>query len=70
MDRDCDFLEQERIMDYSLLVGLHFQETSYREPLTPEEHASGVATPPGYFLSSKNISTDFFFILYVTFLNR
>ncbi|KAE8038406.1 hypothetical protein FH972_010920 [Carpinus fangiana] len=31
VDRDCDFLEQERIMDYSLLVGLHFRETSYRE---------------------------------------
>ncbi|XP_039067231.1 phosphatidylinositol 4-phosphate 5-kinase 6-like [Hibiscus syriacus] len=23
---DCDFLERERIMDYSLLVGLHFRE--------------------------------------------
>ncbi|GKV41677.1 hypothetical protein SLEP1_g49177 [Rubroshorea leprosula] len=28
VDRDCDFLEQERIMDYSLLVGLHFREIS------------------------------------------
>ncbi|KAI4323552.1 hypothetical protein L6164_023149 [Bauhinia variegata] len=29
--RDCDFLEQERIMDYSMLVGLHFRQTaSYR----------------------------------------
>ncbi|XP_057520202.1 phosphatidylinositol 4-phosphate 5-kinase 6-like [Amaranthus tricolor] len=27
VDRDCDFLEQERIMDYSLLVGLHFQDS-------------------------------------------
>ncbi|KAL2898210.1 Phosphatidylinositol 4-phosphate 5-kinase 6 [Bienertia sinuspersici] len=26
VDRDCDFLEQERIMDYSLLVGLHFRD--------------------------------------------
>ncbi|XP_022945599.1 phosphatidylinositol 4-phosphate 5-kinase 6-like [Cucurbita moschata] len=32
VDKDCDFLEQERIMDYSLLVGLHFQETSDQEP--------------------------------------
>ncbi|KVI03447.1 MORN motif-containing protein [Cynara cardunculus var. scolymus] len=28
IDRDCDFLEQERIMDYSLLVGLHFKDTN------------------------------------------
>ncbi|KAL5579251.1 hypothetical protein UlMin_011693 [Ulmus minor] len=28
VDRDCDFLEQERIMDYSMLVDLHFHKTS------------------------------------------
>ncbi|PSS15729.1 Phosphatidylinositol 4-phosphate 5-kinase [Actinidia chinensis var. chinensis] len=28
VDRDCEFLEQERIMDYSLLVGLHFREAT------------------------------------------
>ncbi|KAJ0977534.1 hypothetical protein J5N97_013008 [Dioscorea zingiberensis] len=28
VDRDCEFLEQERIMDYSLLVGIHFRDTS------------------------------------------
>lgn len=26
IERDCEFLEAERIMDYSLLVGLHFRE--------------------------------------------
>lgn len=26
IDRDCQFLEGERIMDYSLLVGIHFRE--------------------------------------------
>lgn len=28
VDKDCDFLEQEKIMDYSLLVGVHFKDTS------------------------------------------
>ncbi|KAL5550888.1 hypothetical protein UlMin_001064 [Ulmus minor] len=41
--RDCDFLEQERIMDYNMLVGLHFHETSILEPSTPsgEEFEAG-----------------------------
>lgn len=26
IERDCEFLEAERIMDYSLLVGLHFRD--------------------------------------------
>ncbi|KAF8398248.1 hypothetical protein HHK36_017175 [Tetracentron sinense] len=48
VDRDCEFLEQERIMDYSLLVGLHFRETSYtRDLLMTEGRSSGVRTPIG-----------------------
>lgn len=39
VDRDCEFLEQEGIMDYSLLVGLHFRET------TPYADESGLCTP-------------------------
>ncbi|KAA8517981.1 hypothetical protein F0562_015455 [Nyssa sinensis] len=35
IDRDCEFLEQERIMDYSLLVGLHFRETTSAGELIP-----------------------------------
>ncbi|XP_043816342.1 phosphatidylinositol 4-phosphate 5-kinase 4 [Manihot esculenta] len=35
VDRDCEFLEQERIMDYSLLVGLHFREVSNSGELIP-----------------------------------
>ncbi|RLN38666.1 hypothetical protein C2845_PM01G15540 [Panicum miliaceum] len=30
VDRDCEFLEQENIMDYSLLVGVHFRDTRDR----------------------------------------
>ncbi|XP_022966640.1 phosphatidylinositol 4-phosphate 5-kinase 5-like [Cucurbita maxima] len=43
IDRDCEFLEQERIMDYSLLVGLHFRETSAAGDFIP----SGARTPTG-----------------------
>ncbi|KAG2372520.1 Phosphatidylinositol 4-phosphate 5-kinase [Vigna angularis] len=35
VDRDCDFLEQERIMDYSMLVGLHFKETTSAGTVAP-----------------------------------
>ncbi|KAH9608061.1 hypothetical protein KSS87_019456 [Heliosperma pusillum] len=37
VDRDCDFLEQERIMDYSLLVGLHFRDSCIK----PVKEANG-----------------------------
>ncbi|XP_028127396.1 phosphatidylinositol 4-phosphate 5-kinase 4-like isoform X6 [Camellia sinensis] len=43
IDRDCEFLEQERIMDYSLLVGLHFIDTTTAGSLIP----SGARTPIG-----------------------
>ncbi|KAF1884830.1 hypothetical protein Lal_00028717 [Lupinus albus] len=43
VDRDCDFLEQERIMDYSMLVGLHFRGISWSDNSTP----SGARTPTG-----------------------
>lgn len=52
VDRDCDFLEQERIMDYSLLVGVHFREVSGSgEPVTTEMRSSGVRTPTGMYVS-------------------
>ncbi|GAB4843937.1 Phosphatidylinositol 4-phosphate 5-kinase 4 [Ancistrocladus abbreviatus] len=41
--RDCEFLENERIMDYSMLVGIHFREASKAGDLIP----SGARTPIG-----------------------
>ncbi|WOG98036.1 hypothetical protein DCAR_0417377 [Daucus carota subsp. sativus] len=41
IEKDCEFLEQERIMDYSLLVGLHFREPASAGDLIP----SGSRTP-------------------------
>ncbi|KAJ1432535.1 Phosphatidylinositol-4-phosphate 5-kinase, core [Sesbania bispinosa] len=48
VDRDCDFLEQERIMDYSMLVGLHFRETTPTGSVTPCGRSSGGCTPTGF----------------------
>jgi 1-phosphatidylinositol-4-phosphate 5-kinase len=45
VDRDCDFLQHERIMDYSMLVGLHFRDTSPSGNVTPCSRSSGAHTP-------------------------
>ena len=48
VDRDCDFLEQERIMDYSMLVGLHFKETTSAGTVAPTRISlAGGCTPTG-----------------------
>ncbi|XP_029128714.1 phosphatidylinositol 4-phosphate 5-kinase 4 isoform X1 [Cajanus cajan] len=43
IDRDCELLEQEGIMDYSLLVGIHFKDISENGDLI----SSGSHTPAG-----------------------
>ncbi|KAJ1436025.1 Phosphatidylinositol-4-phosphate 5-kinase, core [Sesbania bispinosa] len=45
IDRDCELLEQEGIMDYSLLVGIHFKDISQEGDIIPS--ASGQHTPSG-----------------------
>ncbi|KAI7727483.1 hypothetical protein M8C21_032945 [Ambrosia artemisiifolia] len=60
IDRDCDFLEQERIMDYSLLVGLHFKDLSVSELGTSidnngaDDSTYHVSDPGGYYYYSYN----------------
>ncbi|KAM7259960.1 hypothetical protein ACFE04_015701 [Oxalis oulophora] len=45
VDRDCEFLEQERIMDYSLLVGLHFRDVSPGGDLIPSRPRTPTGEP-------------------------
>lgn len=59
VDRDLDFLEQERIMDYSMLVGLHFQ--SCKDSLTPSR-TSSFCTPKGYITCPRCIFVNIFSI--------
>ncbi|KAI3697647.1 hypothetical protein L6452_30742 [Arctium lappa] len=49
VNKDCDFLEQERIMDYSLLVGISFQDM---------EATEGNAEPDCIRTTSSFSSTD------------
>ncbi|KAL6530544.1 Phosphatidylinositol 4-phosphate 5-kinase 4 [Orobanche minor] len=50
VDRDCEFLEQERIMDYSLLVGLHFTEA-----LNDDHTPTGALTPADNGASDESV---------------
>lgn len=45
LDRDCEFLEAEGIMDYSFLIGLHFRDDSSVDEVVkslPDELCSGI----------------------------
>uniref|UniRef100_A0A7N0T3D2 1-phosphatidylinositol-4-phosphate 5-kinase n=1 Tax=Kalanchoe fedtschenkoi TaxID=63787 RepID=A0A7N0T3D2_KALFE len=56
VDRDCELLEQERIMDYSLLVGVHFGDGSFGNQMT-EARISGVRTPTGIGTPRNGVAT-------------
>jgi hypothetical protein len=62
VDKDCDFLEQERIMDYSMLVGLHFRGLSGSSEAGTPARGSGAQTPTGY--ASCLISVFLVFIIF------
>lgn len=51
VERDCEFLEAERIMDYSLLVGLHFRDntTGDKMGLSPFVLRTGKDKPSAIF---------------------
>jgi len=51
LDRDCEFLEAEGIMDYSFLIGLHFRDDSsvVEVKSLPDELCSGIYMS-SYFL--------------------
>ncbi|CAN6374032.1 unnamed protein product [Urochloa humidicola] len=41
VDKDCELLEQERIMDYSLLVGIHFKDRYSSNTENGTSHTTG-----------------------------
>lgn len=47
IERDCEFLEAEKIMDYSLLVGIHFRDdnTCDKMGLSPFLLRTGIDPP-------------------------
>ncbi|XP_047310290.1 phosphatidylinositol 4-phosphate 5-kinase 6-like [Impatiens glandulifera] len=47
VDKDCELLENERIMDYSLLVGLHFRGCIEPPRMSEAARNSGFRTPTG-----------------------
>ncbi|MED6193187.1 Phosphatidylinositol 4-phosphate 5-kinase 5 [Stylosanthes scabra] len=59
IDRDCELLEQEGIMDYSLLIGIHFKDISPEGELIPcgsrnanGEDSNGPSSPPSLILGA------------------
>ncbi|XP_024388541.1 phosphatidylinositol 4-phosphate 5-kinase 9 [Physcomitrium patens] len=54
LEYDCKFLESRGIMDYSMLLGLHFRAPQYRTLLTPGA-SSARDVPPNESFTSTNL---------------
>lgn len=52
IDYDCKFLESRGIMDYSMLLGLHFRAPQYRAPLSPGPSSTPDLPPSESFTSN------------------
>lgn len=56
LDRDCEFLEAEGIMDYSLLIGLHFRDDHSVDETesSPRDTLSGICLIFFLFFKCRN----------------
>ncbi|KAG0623343.1 hypothetical protein M758_3G166800 [Ceratodon purpureus] len=52
LEYDCKFLESRGIMDYSMLLGLHFRAPQYRAPLSPGPSSTPDVPPSESFTSN------------------
>ena len=54
LDRDCEFLEAEGIMDYSLLIGVHFRDDYSVDEMksSPNDLCAGICLFISYFCVS------------------
>lgn len=70
--RDCEFLEAERIMDYSLLVGVHFRDdnTGEKMGLSPFVLRSGKILNIILYLCPLSIEVDPVFEIHVDIFCR
>lgn len=52
LEYDCKFLESRGIMDYSMLLGLHFRAPQYRAPMSPGPSSTPDLPPSESFTST------------------
>jgi 1-phosphatidylinositol-4-phosphate 5-kinase len=57
LEYDCKFLETRGIMDYSMLLGLHFRAPQYRAPMSPGPSSTPDVPPSESFTSTVDDAT-------------